>query len=94
MLSNVKTRMFWTVSNINYYLTRYIEEVIQSCIAVSIIKILANTSNKEVDVFKIIQYSILLGSITFILEEYDHKYAENVKTGIKVATGTTLLKSF
>ncbi len=79
---------------IKYYLTRFIEEVIQSCIAVSIIKLLANNSNKDVDVFKIIQYSILLGSVTFILEEYDHKYADNVKTGIKVTTGTTLLKSF
>lgn len=74
-----------------YYIKRYIEEFFQAFIAVSLVKYI--TDKKPTKIKEVILFSFYIGTITFILEEYDKSYAQNVKNGIRITAGSTLLKA-
>ncbi len=77
--------------NYNYYIFRYIQEVIEAFIAYSLFNILSK--NKDTDLQKILFMSFFIGFLTLILEEYDPSYKNTIKNGMLVGIGSQLVKS-
>ena len=76
--------------SIKYYSLRYIQEILEAYVAYSLFKIIAE---KPIDFVKTFKMSLIIGLITFMLEEYNSDYKNTIKNGIFVNIGTQFVKS-
>lgn len=74
-----------------YYISRYIQEIIEAFIALSLFSIL--TSKIENEFKNILFKSFFIGALTLLLEEYDPSYKNTIKNGMLVGVGSQLVKS-
>jgi hypothetical protein len=73
-----------------FYITRYIQEVLEAIITYSLYKLLIDA---PINIKKMITICCIIGLFTLLLEEYNPKYKEGVKNGMIVTLGTQLVKS-
>jgi hypothetical protein len=71
-----------------YYIRRYIQEVFEAAIAVSIVIYLFK---KPYDFNELVRMSLIIGAVTLVLEEYDHEHVVNLKQGILFTIGANLV---
>lgn len=80
-----------TTFNIKHWVIIYIHEFLEAFISIMIIRI---AMDKDLDMYKIIQASAVIGLITFILENYNSDFKSNIKQGITFSAGSQMMSSF
>lgn len=76
--------------DIKYYLQRYLNEITEASILIVIIKL---STNNPIDIKEVLFYSIIIGIITLILEEYNQSIYTRVKTGMQTSIGAVLMRT-
>lgn len=66
----------------------YLEEFMEAMIAITIVRFLLN---KGIDFKEIILSSAIIGSVTFILENFSPDTKKSVKNGINFSIGSSLM---
>lgn len=80
-----------TKFDIKHWVVVYINEFLEAFISIMIIRI---AMDKELQMYKIIQASAVIGLITFILENYNSEFKSNIKQGITFSAGSQMMSSF
>lgn len=73
------------------YLSIYLHELLEATIAVIIIKYILNKSMTYKEMITII---FIIGTVTFILENYDQDYKSNISQGIKFTIGSAIITKY
>lgn len=68
----------------------WLHEVFEALISVVIIFLVME---KEIDVFRILKLSLIIGSITYVIEFYDQEFKQNLKKGMNFSVGGSLIKN-
>ena len=69
----------------------YLHECFEAFIAIVVIRIAVD---KAFDFGKIIQASMIIGLLTFMLENYNKSLKSNIKQGITFTAGSQIVNSF
>lgn len=69
----------------------YLHECFEAFIAIAVIRIAVD---KAFDFVKIIQASMIIGLLTFMLENYNKNLKSNIKQGITFTAGSQIVNSF
>lgn len=78
---------------IYYYLSRIVQEFMEAFIAYTIFSLVMYKTGEKLEVLHVMYVACIIGSVTFLIEEYDPKYRESIKAGIMVTIGTAMLKT-
>ena len=73
------------------YLSLYFQEVFEAFVAILIVRI---AMEKPIQIITTIWYSMLIGFLTFILEQYNPDFKSNVSQGISFTVGSQLMSKF
>jgi len=76
--------------DIKYYFQRYLNEITEASVLIVIIKL---STNNPIDIKEVLLYSIIIGIITLILEEYNQSIYNRVKTGMQTSIGAVLMRT-
>jgi hypothetical protein len=71
-----------------YYIRRYIQEVFEAAVAISIVIYLFK---KSFQFQELARMSFVIGAVTLVLEEYDHEHVVNLKQGILFTIGANMV---
>jgi hypothetical protein len=77
--------------DIGMWIRIYINEVFQAFVSILIIRM---ALEKEIVMIKIFKASIVLGFITFILENYDKDFNTSIKQGITFSVGSHMVSTY
>lgn len=69
----------------------YLNECFEAFIAIVIIRI---AIDKGINMMQIIQASLMIGFLTFLLEHYDKDLKGNIKQGITFTAGSQIINTF
>ena len=69
----------------------YFHECVEIFVSILIIRI---AMDKSVDFYRILQASMVIGFVTFMLEHYNSKFKSNVKQGITFSVGSQMMSQF
>jgi hypothetical protein len=69
----------------------YLNECFEAFIAIVIIRI---AIDKSINMIQIIQASLMIGFLTFLLEHYNKDLKGNIKQGITFTAGSQLMNTF
>lgn len=69
----------------------YINEFLEAFISILIIRV---AMEKEVHLKKMIYASLVIGLVTFILENYNKDFKSNIKQGITFSVGSQMISTF
>ena len=74
--------------SIYYFIYRYIQEFLEAFIGLIIIYLF---TQKEINYKSLMKTSLILGSITLVLEEYNPNFNSNIKQGMSFTVGASLM---
>jgi hypothetical protein len=69
----------------------YINEVFQAFTSILIIRI---ALEKDIHIVKLLKASIILGFVTFILENYDTNFNTSIKQGMTFSVGSHMVATY
>ena len=79
--------------NISILIKLYLNEVLEAFIAYTIYKILTGTELSIEVLIKNVKVALILGALTFVLENYNPSYKATVKTGMIATLGSQIVKN-
>lgn len=73
------------------YIKLYFFECLEAMVAILILRL---ALEKEINVPLIIKASMLIGLLTFLLEQYNPEFKQSVRQGITFTVGSQILNAF
>lgn len=90
-MTEVDSQKKYKESSYQEILILYLNECFEAFIAILIIRIAVD---KTIDIFRLIQASMLIGLLTFLLENYNKDLKSNIKQGITFTAGSQIVNTF
>lgn len=79
--------------NISVFIKRYLNEFLEAFIAYTGYGLLTNSEMSLQVLVKNIKVALILGALTFVLENYNPSYKATVKTGMIATLGSQIVKN-